>query len=562
MYMAKTRKICKIKKFAPVLFTFLSVVLLLLVFYRNRFDIYFGTEEENYFSDKRDTTENNLDGPLVQDNWKNIATYHESPEKEKAKSAFPGHRLVHVDLKGAPPKISYYREFFPFIKTLGATGVLMEYEDMFPYSIDISANNAYTINDIKEIIKYANQTGLEVIPLIQTFGHLEFVLKLDKFKHLREVFKYPQAICPSDNETYSVLVTMIDDIVRAHDGIRYLHIGSDEVYQLGECPLCRKKLSNYKWSRSALFLDHLSTIARYVKDHYPGLTSLVWDDQLRTLSVSELDEWKLGELVEPVVWKYTADVEELPPEMWSTYSVVFPAVWIASSFKGARNPDSLTNQINFYYENNKSWMKLVAKYSEKITFRGVIITGWQRFDHFSVLCELLPVSIPSLAVNLLYLSTDLHNIVDIAIEAKGACKCNFNPVEAVHGVNDDEHCQFPGSRVYETVSRLPQLIYALQRLKDMPIFRGWFSPYNLKHSFASPLYIEQAKKDIQELYGELVALERDISTALESVYDESTVTEWLSTNVEPTKQELLKAIDAADRILMVQTWPKRPLRNN
>uniref|UniRef100_A0A170WEF5 Hexosaminidase d-like protein isoform x2 n=1 Tax=Triatoma infestans TaxID=30076 RepID=A0A170WEF5_TRIIF len=65
------------------------------------------------------------------------------------------------------------------------------------------------------------------------------------------------------------------------------------------------------------------------------------------------------------------------PNMWSTYSVVFPAVWIASSFKGARNPDAVTNQINFYYENHKSWMKLVAKYSDKITFRGVITTGWQ-----------------------------------------------------------------------------------------------------------------------------------------------------------------------------------------
>ena len=35
--------------------------------------------------------------------------------------------------------------------------------------------------------------------------------------------------------------------------------------------------------------------------------------------------------------------------------------------------------------------------------RGELI-GWSRYDHFAVLCELLPVSIPSLVVNLMVAS--------------------------------------------------------------------------------------------------------------------------------------------------------------
>lgn len=106
---------------------------------------------------------------------------------------FEGHKIVHVDMKGAPVKTAYYKQLFSLISNLGASGVLMEYEDMFPYSNPyISAGNAYSKTDIEDILNAATENNLEVIPLIQTFGHLEFVLKLDQFKQLREVGKYPQ----------------------------------------------------------------------------------------------------------------------------------------------------------------------------------------------------------------------------------------------------------------------------------------------------------------------------------------------------------------------------------
>ena len=34
-------------------------------------------------------------------------------------------RIVHLDLKGAAPKVSYLEQLFPLFKTLGATGLLI-----------------------------------------------------------------------------------------------------------------------------------------------------------------------------------------------------------------------------------------------------------------------------------------------------------------------------------------------------------------------------------------------------------------------------------------------------
>jgi hexosaminidase len=30
-------------------------------------------------------------------------------------------------------------------------------------------------------------------------------------------------------------------------------------------------------------------------------------------------------------------------------------------------------------------------------FRGMALTGWSRYDHFAVLCELLPVAYPTIS---------------------------------------------------------------------------------------------------------------------------------------------------------------------
>ena len=44
-----------------------------------------------------------------------------------------------------------------------------------------------------------------------------------------------------------------------------------------------------------------------------------------------------------------------------------------------------------------------------VLFRGRVLTGWSRYDHFThftVLCELLPPAIPSLILNLVVVSED------------------------------------------------------------------------------------------------------------------------------------------------------------
>lgn len=60
--------------------------------------------------------------------------------------------IVHFDMKGSPPKLSYLKTLLPKLRELGVTGFLMEYEDMFPYDgrlLNISAKNCYKKSEVR-----------------------------------------------------------------------------------------------------------------------------------------------------------------------------------------------------------------------------------------------------------------------------------------------------------------------------------------------------------------------------------------------------------------------------
>lgn len=97
---------------------------------------------------------------------------------------------------------------------------MLEWEDTFPWQGHLTnlslAQGGYSQEEAEEIVAFAERTlGFEVIPLVQTFGHVEYVLKMEQFKHLRELEGDPQSFCPSKSGTLVLVQQMIDQVGRA-----------------------------------------------------------------------------------------------------------------------------------------------------------------------------------------------------------------------------------------------------------------------------------------------------------------------------------------------------------
>lgn len=101
-------------------------------------------------------------------------------------------------------------------------------------------------------LSWCHDLRIEVIPLVQTFGHMEFVLKLEEFRHLREVDEFPQEICPSKSDSLSIIQEMLRQVLSLHRTAKFIHIGCDEVFHLATCNYCTKREIDSRFVSSIL----------------------------------------------------------------------------------------------------------------------------------------------------------------------------------------------------------------------------------------------------------------------------------------------------------------------
>ena len=78
------------------------------------------------------------------------------------------------------------------------------------------------------------------------------------------------------------------------------------------------------------------------------------------------------------------------------------------TFKGAFGERLYAVNVQRHVGNNLAWLEVMRRETlstSKLSFRGLVLTGWSRYDHFAVLCELLPIAMHSLILNLVIITS-------------------------------------------------------------------------------------------------------------------------------------------------------------
>jgi len=190
-------------------------------------------------------------------------------------------RAVHYDTKHHQGTYEYVQGFIDELARYKVNALVWEWEDKLAYERhpEIGAPGAFTLEQMRELTAYAAQRHVEMIPLVQGLGHVSFILKHGQHRHLREIPDSAWEFCPLNDGSYELLFDLWDEAMEATPGSRYLHIGSDETYELGQGEACGCRQRAEKIGRDGLMQHFIHRCVAHVESR--GRRALSWGGEYR-----------------------------------------------------------------------------------------------------------------------------------------------------------------------------------------------------------------------------------------------------------------------------------------
>ncbi|MBQ9500990.1 MAG: family 20 glycosylhydrolase [Lentisphaeria bacterium] len=211
---------------------------------------------------------------------------------------------LHLDFKGIVPELPRLLQYLTWFRDLGFDGIVPEYDLRIDWRTWPGAPEpCFSREDIAGINAHCEKIGLEVIPLMQCLGHFEWVLRHEKYAHLREN-GFRSEFCPSHPETAARMREFLQEVLELHPRARMIHLGADETWHLASCPRCAGLVRNAPEGKLAVYLKYVSQLCRDALAR--GVRPLIWADMFWRESRLDLVDRMPREAI-LVNWEYRAD---------------------------------------------------------------------------------------------------------------------------------------------------------------------------------------------------------------------------------------------------------------
>ena len=179
---------------------------------------------------------------------------------------------------------------------------------------------ALTRDEIKEIVNYANQNFIDVIPIFQTLGHYENILTQEEFVDLAE-FPGGATLALTEEKTYKFLENCLKEVCEIFPS-KYIHIGADESWDVG---LGKSKEAVEKTSLAKVHAEHYKKVYNICSKY--GKNVMMYGDII--LNHPKILQ-EIPKEIMIVDWHYRPDIFYPSTVTFSKYGfqyLVSPSVW-------------------------------------------------------------------------------------------------------------------------------------------------------------------------------------------------------------------------------------------
>lgn len=257
----------------------------------------------------------------------------------------------------------------------GINTIIMEWEGSYPFKEEplIANRYAYTREEIASFMAYCQKLKIDVIPLQQSFGHVEYILRHNKYAALREDQKDYSQVNPLKEELARNLFTKLyKDLIATHRS-PYIHIGGDETYLLGHSEASKQKIKAVGIGR--LYGDYIKMLCELVVSL--GKRPVLWAD----IALKYPDALKgLPRETIFVDWNYGWDLN-----MFGDHQKLMNSgfeIWGSPSIRS--HPD---NYFLTQWEKHFNNIRNFVPDARRLGYKGIVITSWSTSGLYSSVWE-------------------------------------------------------------------------------------------------------------------------------------------------------------------------------
>lgn len=181
-----------------------------------------------------------------------------------------------------------------------------------------------------------------------------------------------------------------------------------------------------------------------------------------------------------------------------------------------------------------------------------------RYDHYAILCEILPVAIPSLCICLQIL---LHGKFDeqIHIETSQILGfCEKIPIVSFSEISGQishqeilEAKNFPGFEIFYSVNFLANLISRMEKFFNSEFFRGWLNFFNVERNFTNPAHLEKMKIEVEEILQKFLQIENFLKSKMAPFFSTNSIVEFCGQHIQPCIKKLRKTLQKLNQQILL-----------
>jgi hexosaminidase len=132
---------------------------------------------------------------------------------------------------------------------------------------------------LQELTDYGLRHHVQLIPYLDTPGHIAFILKHPEYARLREYPESNYELCATNPDSYKLMFGMFQDLVDANKGVKYFYLSTDEPYYIGmannaQCQEAAR--AKQLGSVGKLLAEFTTKTANYLHDR--GRTVVFWGE--------------------------------------------------------------------------------------------------------------------------------------------------------------------------------------------------------------------------------------------------------------------------------------------